>query len=65
MAENDERARKQADELHKVIYEALREGANVSVYVNSPMRGVSGRSYLQDRRLRQPSAEPLNGVSLK
>jgi hypothetical protein len=46
----EERARKQADELRQVIYEALRDGYNVSVYLNNPIRSRSGQTFLQDKR---------------
>lgn len=50
MTDREERARKQADELHKAIYEALRDGFNVTVYVNNPLPHCTGQSFWRDKR---------------
>lgn len=57
MTENEEKARAQADHLYKAIYEALRDGFNISVTVNDPLPHCSGNSFWTDKRV-----SPLNGA---
>jgi hypothetical protein len=57
MTEREQQARKQADDLHKAIYEALRDGYNVTVYVSSPLPKCNGQAFWRDKRTTR-----LNGV---
>lgn len=49
-----EEARRHADQLHRAIYKALRDGANVLVRINDPLPHCSANVFYEDKRSNAP-----------